>query len=142
MATQPSPYVKRLVEAYNSHTLEDFDALLGDDVVLIRASEKAHGRVEFKAVLQRLRRAFPDIRYRIDDVIESGDRVVIRWEAEGTHRGEYLGVPATGRSMSYSGITIYELRHGKIACVWVAADLLSLLRSLTERRGTSPEARA
>jgi steroid delta-isomerase-like uncharacterized protein len=138
MATQMSPYVKRLVDAYNSRTLEDFDSLLSDDVVLVRAGEKAHGRDEFKGVLQRLRRAFPDIQYRIDDVIESGDRLALRWEAKGTHRGEYLGVPATGRDASYSGVTIYELRDGKIARVWVAADLLSLLRSLSEGRGASP----
>src|SRR4051812_33995031 len=128
MATQLSPYVTRLVQAYNSRTLDEFDSLLSDDVVLVRAGEKAHGRDEFKSVLQRLRRAFPDIQYRIDDVIESGDRIALRWEAKGTHRGEYLGVPATGRDASYTGVTIYELRDGKITRLWVAADLLSLLR--------------
>ena len=138
MTAQSSPYVKRLVEAYNSRTLEDFDSLLSDDVVLVRAGEKAHGRDEFKRVLQRLRRAFPDIQYRIDDAIESGDRIALRWEANGTHRDEYLGIPATGRNARYSGVTIYELRDGKIARVWVAADLFSLLRSLTESRAASP----
>jgi steroid delta-isomerase-like uncharacterized protein len=102
------PFVGRLVDAYNSRTLESFDALLTDDVVLVRDEEKARGREEFKGVLGRLRRAFPDIRYTIDDVIQSGDRLVLRWEARGTHQGEYLGIQPSGRAIRYSGVTVYE----------------------------------
>ena len=115
MASEMDPFVERLVNAYNQPSLADFDTLLTDDVVLIRAEEKAHGRDEFKAVLRRLRRAFPDIEYRIRDVIGGGDRIALRWEARGTHRDEYLGVPATGRPVTYTGITIYELRDGRVA---------------------------
>ena len=131
-----------MVDAYNGRTLEAFDSLLTDDVVLIRDEEKARGRDEFKAVLTRLRRAFPDIRYRIDDVRASGDRMALRWEARATHQGEYLGVPGSGRPISYTGITLYELRDGRIARVWVSADSLSLLRCLNEeRRAQEEEAR-
>jgi steroid delta-isomerase-like uncharacterized protein len=142
MATEMSPFVKRLVDAYNQRSLDEFDELLADDIVLVRDGEKAHGRVEFKAILSRLQRAFPDIQYRIDDVIVAGDRVVLRWEARGTHRGDYLGVAATGRPVTYGGVTIYELREGKVARIWVAADLLSLLRRMRETRaGATPETR-
>src|SRR5262245_53489362 len=99
-------FVRRLVDAYNKRTLDEFDSLLSDDVVLVRDEEKAHGRAGFKAVLDRLQRAFPDIQYRVVDTIIAGDKIVLRWEARGTHRGEYLGVTATGRPVSYSGITI------------------------------------
>ena len=119
------PFVERLVDAYNSRTPEAFDALLTDDVVLVRDEEKARGREEFKGVLGRVRRAFPDIRYRIEDVIRTGDRLVLRWEARGTHEGEYLGIQPSGRAINYTGITLYELRDGKIARIWVSADLLS-----------------
>ncbi len=138
------PFVQRLIDAYNSRTPEAFDALLTDDVVLVRDEEKARGRDGFKAVLARLRRAFPDIQYKIEDVLLTGDRLALRWEARGTHQGEYLGVPATGRPMSYTGITMYELRDGKVSRAWVAADLLSLLRRLTEasQSKAAPEARA
>jgi len=134
MKMQMSSFVQRLVDAYNKRTLDEFDALLTDDVVLVRDEEKAHGREEFKAVLNRLQRAFPDIQYRIDDTIVAGDRIVLRWQARGTHRGEYLGIPATGRPVSYTGITVYELQGERIARVWVAADLLSLLRRLRDMR--------
>ena len=144
MAAEMDPFVRRLIDAYNKRSLDEFDALLADDVVLVRAGEKAHGLAEWKGVLGRLQRAFPDIEYRVEDAIVAGDRIVLRWEARGTHRGEYLGQPATGRPVSYNGITIYERREdGKIARVFVAADLLSLLRLLREpRTGTRPEAHA
>jgi steroid delta-isomerase-like uncharacterized protein len=135
------PFVQRVVDAYNSRTLEAFDSLLTDDVVLVRDEEKAHGRDEFKAVLARLRRAFPDIQYRIDDVIFSEDRLALRWEARATHQGEYLGVKASGRPISYTGITMYELRDGRVARAWVSADLLSLLRRLSGERKAEVEAR-
>jgi predicted ester cyclase len=75
-------------------------------------------------------------------VIVSGDRMVLRWQGRGTHQGEYLGVQGTGRPISYRGITLYELRDGRISRAWVSADLLSLLRSLRGERKASAEATA
>jgi steroid delta-isomerase-like uncharacterized protein len=136
------PFVERLIDAYQGRTLEAFDTLLTDDVVLVRDDEKAHGREAFKAVLSRLRRAFPDIRYQVEDVVRVGDRIVLRWEARGTHQGEYLGVQGTGRPISYRGITLYEMRDDRIARVWVSADLLSLLRRMSGERKLTAEATA
>jgi steroid delta-isomerase-like uncharacterized protein len=131
---EKTEFVQRLVDAYNGKKLEAFDALLTDDVVLVRDEEKAHGREEFKKVLARLQKAFPDIQYMIEDTVVAGDRIILRWQARGTHKGEYLGIPATGRSASYTGITIYELKGDKVAKIFVAADLLSLLKRLRETR--------
>jgi steroid delta-isomerase-like uncharacterized protein len=129
---QETAFVERLVAAYNSSALDDFDALLTDDVVLVRDEEKTHGRAEFKALLGHLKRVFPDIDYHVEQTIVAGDTIVLRWTARGTHRAEYLSVPATGRAVSYTGITIYELRGDRVARIWVSADLLSLLKRLRE----------
>jgi steroid delta-isomerase-like uncharacterized protein len=136
------PFVQRVIDAYNDRTLAAFNSLLTDDVVLVRDDEKTCGPEEFKAVLARVRRAFPDLQYRILDAVSSGDRMVLRWEGRGTVQGVYLGVQGTGRSVTYGGITMYELRDGRIARAWVAADLLSLLRRLHEGRAAPTEARA
>jgi steroid delta-isomerase-like uncharacterized protein len=137
-------FVQRVVDAYQSRTLQELDSLLTDDVVLVRDEEKAHGRAEFKAVVARLHQAFPDLRYSIEEVIAAGDRLVLRWRGQGTHKGEYLGVPASGQPVSYTGITVYELRGERIARAWVSADLLTLRRRMEEARSRSavPEARA
>ena len=125
-----NPFIVRLVDAYNSTNLDDFNDVLADECVLVRDEEKARGREAIKGVLGRLRRAFPDIKYSIDDVVDAGNMLALRWEAVGTHRGEYLGVPASGRPISYTGITIYRLIDGRIDRIWVTADLLSLLKRM------------
>jgi steroid delta-isomerase-like uncharacterized protein len=132
-------FVKRLVEAYNKRSVDEFDKLLTEDVVMVRDEEKAHGREEFKAVLGRVLKAFPDIQYKIEDTIITGDKIVLRWQGKGTHKGEYLGVAATGRPVSYGGITLYEMKGDRIAKVFVAADLLSLLRRLKDQRAAAPQ---
>ncbi len=137
-------FVQRVVDAYQSRTLQELDELLTDDVVLVRDGEKAHGRAEFKAVLAHLHRAFPDLRYSIEDVVDAGDKLVLRWRGQGTHQGEYLGVPPSGQPVGYAGITVYELRGDRIARAWVSADLLTLQRRMQEARSRSAggEARA
>jgi steroid delta-isomerase-like uncharacterized protein len=136
------PSVQRILDAYNGRASEAFDALLTDDVVLVRNEVKGRGRDAFKAVVAKLWEAFPDLQYRIDDAVVTSDRIAMRWQASGTHRGEYFGVKPTGRTIGYSGITLYELRDGRIARAWVAADLLTLLRGLLEERAKpGPEAR-
>jgi steroid delta-isomerase-like uncharacterized protein len=135
--------VQRIVDAYQSGTLDEFDGLLTDDVVLVRADKRAEGLAEFKAVLQRLRQAFPDIRYSIEESFGEGDKLVLRWTARGTHKSEYLGVLPSGRQVSYTGITIYEFRGDRVSRVWVSADLYSLQRRMREQlASTTAEARA
>lgn len=141
MAKELDPFVKKVVDAYNSTDLAALDSIFAEDCVLVRDEEKAHGREAIKGVLAKIKRAFPDIQYRIDDVVIAGDRMVLRWEAKGTHRGEYLGQPATGRQASYTGITMYDLEGGLIKRIFVAADLLSLLKRIrAERKPEAPTA--
>jgi len=131
MAKELDPFVKKLVDAYNGQDLKAFDTLLAEDCVLVRDEEKAHGREEIKKVLTHIRNAFPDMQYRIEDAVRAGDRLVLRWEAKGTHRGgDYLGIKASGKPASYIGITMYELDGDMVKKIFVAADLLSLLRRI------------
>lgn len=141
--TEIKPFLRRLLDIYNSHQPDAFDALLTEDCVLVRNGQEASGREAVKRVLAKVYRAFPDLDYRIDDAVVAGDKVAMRWQGRGTHRGEYLGVAPTGSAISYSGITFYEMRGDKVARIWVSADLLGLLRSLSEAARTrpSPEAR-
>ena len=131
---QPSPteanaFLRRVLETYNSRRPEAFDALLTDDCALVRDGSEARGREAVERVLAQLYRAMPDLEYRIDDAVFSGDKVAIRWQGHGTHRAEYFGVPASGRPISYGGITFYEMRGDRISAIWVSTNLLEQLRS-------------
>jgi steroid delta-isomerase-like uncharacterized protein len=76
------------------------------------------------------RAAFPDVRISVDDVIVAGDKVVLRWHSEGTHRGELAGLAPTGARGSVTGISIDQWKDGKIVETWTEWDNLGLARQL------------
>jgi steroid delta-isomerase-like uncharacterized protein len=74
--------------------------------------------------------AFPDLTHTITEQISARDKVVTRWIAHGTHRGTWMGVEGTGKTISLAGINIYTLTNGKLAESHVQWDLLGLLQQL------------
>jgi steroid delta-isomerase-like uncharacterized protein len=89
------------------------------------------GRTDVAALLTQIRSAFPDVRREALDHVAAGDKIAVRWRVTGTHRGTFAGLPATGRPIDVSGITIYRLENGKIAEEWVQMDTVGLNRQLT-----------
>ena len=83
-----------------------------------------------KAIGRLFRAAFPDLEWRIDDLIAEGDKVVARTMMSGTHLGEFFGIRPTGRRVSMTGVHILRIQDGKIAEHWGSNDDLSLLRQL------------
>ena len=80
--------------------------------------------------IQRSRKAFPDIRFTITDTVAEGDEVVLHWTAEGTHRGEFLGIAPTNQKALVAGTSIYRIQDGKIVEEWVNWNLMSLMQQL------------
>jgi len=76
------------------------------------------------------RKAFPDLRFSMDDMIAERDEVVVHWTANGIHQGQFLGVPATRRIASVGGTSIYRIKNQKIAEQFADWNLLTLLEQL------------
>ncbi|MEU7616737.1 ester cyclase [Micromonospora rifamycinica] len=77
------------------------------------------------------RAAFPDLRYKLVDVVAAGDRVALRWRAAGTQAGQFGPVPPTGQVVSYSGATFLRFdAGGRIVDVWSVNELFQLLQQL------------
>jgi steroid delta-isomerase-like uncharacterized protein len=91
---------------------------------------EATGAQILKEVFGRLHRAFPDLRVTVEDVIAEGDKVVGRNSVTGTHQGEYMGIPPTGKSVTYNEIFIVRFVNGRIAETWGVVDVLSQMRQL------------
>lgn len=89
-----------------------------------------HGRKAVVRAMQALLTAFPDGRYTVDQVITEHDLVAVRWTAMGTHRGTFLGVPATGNAVTWTGINIYRIACGQIAAGWSEADGVAILQQV------------
>jgi predicted ester cyclase len=72
----------------------------------------------------------PEWRMTIDEMMGEGDRVMVRWTFQGTHQGEFSGLPPTYRPVTYAGINIFRIAEGKIAEVWDIFDRLWLWQQL------------
>ena len=88
------------------------------------------GVAALKHVWTVLLRAYPDIRVAVQDMIVEGDKVVSRNTVAGTHQGEYRGLPATGKSVTYNEIFIGRFAGGRIVEIWGVVDVLAQLRQL------------
>jgi steroid delta-isomerase-like uncharacterized protein len=88
------------------------------------------GAEALKRVWTTLFRAFPDLHVTVEDVIAEGDKLVCRNTVTGTHRGEYMGISPTGKSISYDEIFIFRFENGRIAETWGVVDVLSQMRQL------------
>jgi predicted ester cyclase len=78
----------------------------------------------------RLHRAIPDLHITIEDLIEDGDKVVSRNMVTGTHRGDYMGIPPTGKSVTDNEIFILRFTGGRIAETWGIVDVFSQMKQL------------
>ncbi len=87
-------------------------------------------RKGFKEWVNQTTRAFPDIEFKIKDQLAEGDEVVTRWEAHGTQKGEFMGVPASGKAITVTGLTMNRLQNNKIKESWNEWDSLSLMQQL------------
>ena len=81
------------------------------------------------------RRGCPDVTSTIEDLIAEGDKVVARWRSRATHRGDYMGMPPSGKEVQIMGISVYRIEEGKIAESWTVEDELGLMRQI----GAIPE---
>jgi steroid delta-isomerase-like uncharacterized protein len=129
--------MRRAYELINAGDIDGFGELLGDDFV---EHEETPGleptKDGVKAFFRMYIGAFPDLRFEAEDMIASGDKVVTRARATGTHQGEFLGIPATGKSVDVQLVDIVRFRDDGLACEhWGVFDALGMLQQL----GVVPE---
>jgi len=120
-------------EAWNAHDPNRLLALLADDFMSDSDNLPAptRGREAHRQVVEMYIRAFPDLHFEIEQMLPSGDYVVTRWLATGTHKGELMGIPPTNRrGEGVHGCSIAEMKGGKIKRDWVYWDTATLLRQL------------
>jgi steroid delta-isomerase-like uncharacterized protein len=83
-----------------------------------------------RPIIAAFRAAFPDLQVTIEDQIAEDDKVVTRYTMRGTHQGEFMGRPPTGKPMAVSGIQIERVVHGQIVEHWRKSDDLGMLQQL------------
>lgn len=118
-------------EVWNRGNLDLIDELFTPDYVNHNLSAgQAPGLAGIKALIGGFRAASPDLRLTIDDLIAEGDKVVTRWTARGTHQGDLMGIPPTGKRLTVSAIVVDRFVDGRIVEHWAARDDLGMLQQL------------
>lgn len=126
---------RRIIDAANGHDnatmCKVFDETFAPDVEIHNALPTSTTGVQaMKEVFVALHHGFPDLRVRIDDLLQDGDKVVARQTVTGTNLGEFMGLPPTGRPVTYTEIFIFRFSQGRVAETWGVVDLLSQRRQL------------
>lgn len=119
-----------LLEFWNTGNTQLADEIYTSTSVQHAPDHTARGTQEIVNYATQTRAAFPDFKIVREQRISEGDLTVMRWTASGTHKGEFNGVPATGRWVETSGVTITQIENGRIANEFVYYDRLRLLEQL------------
>jgi predicted ester cyclase len=121
---------RRLAERINQGDLTVIDELCTPNHVSHNPPTTTHGPEEYKQSFSMLLTAFPDLHLTIEDQIAEGDKVATRLTVSGTHKGEFMGIPPTGKHVKITGISISHWVDGKSDEVWINNDILGFLQQL------------
>ena len=118
-------------ECFNAHDLNAMDKYFAPDY--IEHSPEVPQPLDlqgFKNLLVMYWRAFPDVRFTAEAIIDEGDMLAWRDTFTGTHQGELMGIPPTGKSISITGVHYGRARAGKAVEHWAGVDTLGMLQQL------------
>ena len=131
MSEQNKALGRRMIEAvWNDQDYAVVDAHIPSDFIAHSSPDDIHGPEGYKQFFSMIHQAFPDIHFTVEDVIAEADQVVMRWRVRGTHRGEFMGIPATGRKVAMTGMTIGRMAGNKVIEGWTNWDLFALMQQL------------
>ena len=88
------------------------------------------GPVAFRNFWERFCGAFPDLRVKVEDVIGEDDKTAVRFSFQGTHRGNHLGAPPTGKVIAATGMALIRWRNGQIVEGWNEFDAMGLFQQI------------
>jgi steroid delta-isomerase-like uncharacterized protein len=120
-------------EVWNEGKTQTIYELLSPDAIGIGQLEDGgplRGPAEFLPLVERIRGALPDITMVVEDAFGTEDKVVLRWSATMTHHGDHLGMPASGKRVRMTGITIARIADKKIIEGWDNWDQLGMLKQI------------
>ena len=94
-------------------------------------AEPVSGPAGYKEVVTAYRTALPDLQLTIEDMVLEGNKGAFRWTMRGTHQGDLFGIPATGKAVTFVGVTIARVREdGKSVEEWVLYDNFGLMQQI------------
>jgi len=122
--------LERARQAWNAGNLDGYLELYDDSIRLHGYSPEPMDKTAVRAFYEGIFAAFDNPTLAFDEVFGDGDRLVIRFTMTGTHRGDFMGIPATETPITLPGLTILHFKDGRCVERWSNADMLGLLVQL------------
>ena len=119
-------------EVWNKRRLELVDEIISPSHALHdpNLTGSAVGPEAYKRQVSRFIAAFPDLRFTIEDIVGENEKLAVSWTISGTHKSEFMGVPATNKKVSVHGITIHHFVNAKIMDSYVSWDAWGMMQQL------------
>ena len=133
MSTEENKALERwfLEELYNKRNLAVLDEVIATDYVYHGpGGQELKGLEVVKQGAPTYPNAFPDLHLTVEEMVAEGDKVVYRFTARGTHKGDLMGIAPTGKQVTLTGIVISRIVGGKIVEDWESIDQLPMLQQM------------
>lgn len=114
-------------EGINKRNFALLDEIISDDYT---GSNGLKGVDNFKVPINGLIKAFPDLKYNIEEVIAEDNKVVVKWQLTGTHQDTFQNIEKTGKAISNNGMAIHYLKDNKLVNAYVHTDRFNFLQDL------------
>jgi steroid delta-isomerase-like uncharacterized protein len=128
---QNKQVVRQFFEVLNRQDIERMGQLVSTTNFTLYFSGMSpmdwNGSMQFIAVINN---AFPDASRNIEDIVAEGDKAAVRLNVTGTHKGEFQGIPPTGKKVSFSGMNFFTIIDGKIIEHWASVDMMGLMQQI------------
>ena len=130
MASDAQRISDLLVQLWNTGDRDIAKQVYSEHAERTDSNGKRHGVNEIARYVEEIRAAYPDFMIENRELIAQGDLIASHWRTSGTQKGQYQGIPATGKRAELSGMTIYRLEDGKIVREIAYFDRLAILEQL------------
>jgi steroid delta-isomerase-like uncharacterized protein len=131
MESNKNKTVEKLFSAWNNHDTEGVLNMYHDDFVREDVgNHNSYGKEKLRQVVTDYLRAFPDIHFTIENVVEKNKEIVVCWKASGHQKGKIMNIPATGKFLSFKGVSVLNIESHLIKRVWYLWDQASMLRQM------------
>ena len=123
--------INQVMELINARNLDEaFELYALDYIYHGPGGQELRGRDGIKGLWELFLSAFPDLTASVDETISEGDRVALRWAVSGTHTGEFLGIPASNKSITLPITEVFRMGNGKLQEAWDQYDRLHLMEQI------------
>ncbi|HEY9842940.1 MAG: ester cyclase [Candidatus Sericytochromatia bacterium] len=130
MSEQNKALVRRVFESMSKGDLSMMDEVISPEYKNYNMPTPAPGAEGLKQLIGAFRSGFPDFKVDLEQVLADGDRVITQGVWTGTHQGEFMGIPATGKPISVGYIDIWRFVDGKAVENWVQMDMVGMMQQL------------